>query len=171
MQAVARRAGLSTGLAYHHFGSKGGLVAAVLEDFYDRLDDHAMGRRLEGAWHERERERVRLATAFYLKDPLSRVLLGRLHRAPEVVAVEEDRFRRQVEMGETFGEIESVKAVADLNAPLAGTIVESNAAIEEHLEILSRDPWNEGWMIRIQPRSKSIDHLMDAAAYEEHLAK
>ncbi len=99
MQAVARRAGVSVGLAYHHFGSKGGLVAAVLEDFYDRLDDVAMGRRLPGRWHEREHERVRLAAAFYLKDPLSTTLLGRLHRAPEVVAVEEERFRRQVAMG------------------------------------------------------------------------
>ncbi len=99
MQAVARRAGVSVGLAYHHFGSKGGLVAAVLDAFYDRLDECAMGRRLEGSWPERERERVRLAAAFYLEDPLSPVLLGRLHRSPEVVGVEETRFRRQVAMG------------------------------------------------------------------------
>ena len=99
MQAVARRAGVSVGLAYHHFGSKGGLIAAVLEDFYDRLDDTAMGRRLEGPWPERERLRIRLAADFFLKDPLSAVLLGRLHRSPEVVAVEEERFRRQVALG------------------------------------------------------------------------
>jgi len=75
---------------------------------------------------------------------------------------------RSLEAGETFGEIESVKAVADLNAPVAGTVVEANIAIEEHLEILSKDPWNQGWLIRVQPRSRSLDapELMDAAAYE-----
>ena len=79
---------------------------------------------------------------------------------------------RSLEVGETFGEIESVKAVADLNAPIAGTVLEVNVAIEEHLEILSRDPWTEGWMVRLQPRSKSLEgeHLLDARAYEELLA-
>lgn len=75
---------------------------------------------------------------------------------------------RSLETGETFGEIESVKAVADLNAPIAGTVSEINVNIEEHLEILSRDPWNQGWLVKLQPRSKSLDapELMDAAAYE-----
>ena len=99
MQGVADRAGVSVGLAYHHFGSKGGLIAAILSDFYDRLDEVAMARRIEGPWAERERERIRLSVEFHLKEALSTVLLGRVHRAPEVVAVEADRFRRQVEMG------------------------------------------------------------------------
>ena len=79
---------------------------------------------------------------------------------------------RALELGETFGEIESVKAVADLNTPVAGTVLEVNVAIEEHLEILSRDPFNEGWMVRLQPKSKVLDgkNLIDAAAYEELLA-
>ena len=79
---------------------------------------------------------------------------------------------RSLENGETFGEIESVKAVADLNAPVACTVIEANVAIEEHLEILSRDPFAEGWMIKVQPKSKGFEglDLMDAAAYEEHLA-
>ena len=49
-----------------------------------------------------------------------------------------------LEAGETFGEIESVKAVADLNAPVAGEVRRGQHAIEEHLEILSKDPWNAG---------------------------
>jgi glycine cleavage system H protein len=79
---------------------------------------------------------------------------------------------RTLEAGETFGEIESVKAVADLNAPVAGTVVEVNVGIEEHLEILSRDPWNQGWIMRIQPRTRSLDSpdLMNAAAYEAFIA-
>jgi glycine cleavage system H protein len=77
---------------------------------------------------------------------------------------------RIVEAGETFGEIESVKAVADLSSPIAGTVIENNPAIEDHLEILSEDPWKKGWMIRIKPVSKSLDGLMDAAAYDEFVA-
>jgi len=75
---------------------------------------------------------------------------------------------RALEAGETFGEIESVKAVADLNAPVAGTVSEINVNVEEHLEVLSRDPWNAGWLIKLQPRTKALDapELLDAAAYE-----
>ena len=76
---------------------------------------------------------------------------------------------RTLDAGETFGEIESVKAVADLNTPVAGTVAEVNMAIEEHLEILSRDPFNEGWMLKITPTSKTLEgaQFLDAAAYEE----
>ena len=79
---------------------------------------------------------------------------------------------RSLEAGETFGEIESVKAVSDLNAPLAGIVSSINVQIEEHLEILSRDPWSAGWLIKMQPRSKVFegDELMDAAAYEAFIA-
>ncbi|MEY4773659.1 MAG: Glycine cleavage system protein [Planctomycetota bacterium] len=76
---------------------------------------------------------------------------------------------RAVEAGQTFGEIESVKAVSDLNAPVTGEVADVNAAIEDHLEVLSKDPWGAGWMIKIKPGAKSLDHLMDAAAYEAFL--
>jgi glycine cleavage system H protein len=75
---------------------------------------------------------------------------------------------RALEAGETFGEIESVKAVADLNTPVAGTVSEINVNVEEHLEVLSRDPWNAGWLVKLTPKTRSLDapELMDAAAYE-----
>ena len=78
---------------------------------------------------------------------------------------------RNLEQGETFGEIESVKAVADLNTPIAGEVVEVNAEIEEHLEILCQDPWRKGWLVRIKPTSKSLAHLLDAADYEKIVAR
>lgn len=77
---------------------------------------------------------------------------------------------RQVDAGETFGEIESVKAVSDLLSPVAGEIVEVNPTVEEHLEAMAKDPWGKGWMIRIKPASTDLSHLMDAAAYEEHIS-
>ena len=78
---------------------------------------------------------------------------------------------RTVDAGETFGEIESVKAVADLNSPIAGEVLEVNPAIEDHLEILSKDPWDEGWMIRLKPNSKTLTGLLTAEEYEARLAK
>lgn len=79
---------------------------------------------------------------------------------------------RKVDAGQTFGEIESVKAVSDLNCPVDGEVVAVNSEIEDHLEILSRDPWNEGWMIRVRPSSK-IDEseMMDAAGYNAFVAE
>jgi glycine cleavage system H protein len=77
---------------------------------------------------------------------------------------------RALVAGETFGEIESVKAVSDLNAPVSGEVLEVNTNIEEHLEILSKDPWNAGWMVRVKPTTKNLDGLLDAAAYEKLVA-
>ena len=77
---------------------------------------------------------------------------------------------RTLDAGETFGEIESVKAVSDLNTPVAGEVVEVNSAIEEHLEILATDPWNKGWLIRIKPANKSLDGLLSAEDYEKVVA-
>lgn len=78
---------------------------------------------------------------------------------------------RKLQAGETFGEIESVKAVADLNTPVAGEVVEVNNAIEEHLEILSGDPWEQGWLIKVKLSEKDLNGLMDAAAYEAFLTE
>ena len=78
---------------------------------------------------------------------------------------------RQLEVGETFGEIESVKAVADLNSPVAGEVVEVNGEIEDHLELLAKDPWEKGWLIRIRPNAKSLTHLLDADGYEKVVAR
>lgn len=77
---------------------------------------------------------------------------------------------RALTAGETFGEIESVKAVSDLNAPVSGEVLEVNTNIEEHLEILSKDPWNAGWMVRVKPNNKSLEGLLDAASYEKLVA-
>jgi len=75
---------------------------------------------------------------------------------------------RVLDTGETFGEIESVKAVADLNTPVAGTIKEINPAIEDHLEILAKDPFNAGWMVRISPKDAAFDEseMIDGPAYD-----
>ena len=74
---------------------------------------------------------------------------------------------REIDQGETFGEIESVKAVSDLKAPVGGEIVEVNSDMMESLETLAEDPWKKGWLIKIKPTDASMDHLLDAEAYEK----
>jgi len=74
---------------------------------------------------------------------------------------------RRVKAGESFGEIESVKAVSDLYSPVSGEIVEVNSALPNALEKLGQDPYNAGWLIRIRPDdSREFDALLDRAAYD-----
>jgi glycine cleavage system H protein len=68
--------------------------------------------------------------------------------------------------GATFGVVESVKAASDLYAPVAGTIVAVNSALEGAPETVNRSPFGEGWMIRLKPADAAAGaNLLDAAAY------
>jgi glycine cleavage system H protein len=71
--------------------------------------------------------------------------------------------------GTSFGEIESVKAVSDLNAPLDGEVVEVNDELADNLADVAADPYGKGWMVKIK-FSGTTDSMMDAAAYEAHVA-
>jgi glycine cleavage system H protein len=71
---------------------------------------------------------------------------------------------------EPFGSIEAVKAAADLYMPLTGEIVEVNDALPDTPETINKDPYGEGWMIKIKiDSSEEYNALMDAAAYEQHI--
>ena len=101
MQAVAKRAQVSVGLAYHHFGSKAGLIAAVVEAFYNRLDEEIFNdacRPLE-SWSERERWRIASYIAFHYDHPFAPLVIGALSRAPEVLDVERAFTNRQLAGG------------------------------------------------------------------------
>lgn len=74
---------------------------------------------------------------------------------------------RKVKAGESIGEIESVKAVSDLYAPVSGEIVEVNSTLPDHLDSLGRDPFGAGWIVKIRPDNPAdLDALLDRAAYE-----
>ncbi len=74
---------------------------------------------------------------------------------------------RKLKAGESFGEIESVKAVSDLYAPVSGEVVEVNAALPNALETLGKDPYESGWIIRIRPDDPAeIEALLDRSAYD-----
>ena len=71
---------------------------------------------------------------------------------------------------EPFGSIEAVKAAADLYMPIAGEIVGVNDALPDSPETINKDPYGEGWMVKIKIENTSeYDALMDAAAYQEHI--
>jgi len=74
-----------------------------------------------------------------------------------------------VTAGKAFGTIESVKTLSDLYAPVSGTVVAINDALESSPELVNEDPWGQGWMIRIKPNDSVPATLMDKAAYESHV--
>jgi glycine cleavage system H protein len=78
----------------------------------------------------------------------------------------------KVAAGKSFGEIESVKAVADLYAPLDGEVVEVNPAVTADVQALARDPYNEGWLLKVKVAdpAAATAGLLDHAAYEKSLA-
>jgi glycine cleavage system H protein len=72
----------------------------------------------------------------------------------------------------TFGVVESVKAVSDLFAPVAGEVVEANAALAATPEVVNGDPYGAGWMLRIRLADPAqVDALLDPAAYEALIAE
>jgi glycine cleavage system H protein len=74
----------------------------------------------------------------------------------------------EVNAGQEFGEIESVKAVSDLYAPVSGEIIEVNSSLPDNLETLNQSAYVEGWMIKIRMRDESeLSKLMDFAAYQK----
>jgi glycine cleavage system H protein len=70
--------------------------------------------------------------------------------------------------GETFGVVESVKAASDLYAPVAGTVVETNSALESAPETVNKAPYDGGWMLKLKLANPAdASALLDAAAYEK----
>ena len=101
MAAVAKRAGVSVGLAYHHFGSKTGLIAAVVDRFYGPVRDIALGDAipLDQEWRERERSRTAALTEYFYDHPLAPLIAGRLAREPEVLDIERAHMDALLDLG------------------------------------------------------------------------
>ena len=85
----------------------------------------------------------------------------------DIVFVELPEPGRVLAQFATFGVVESVKAVSDLFAPVAGEVLEGNASLLATPEVVNSDPYGTGWMLRIRLSDRSqLEHLLDAAAYE-----
>lgn len=90
----------------------------------------------------------------------------------DLVYIELPEVGRQVGAGESFGEIESVKAVSDLYAPVGGEVVAVNEKLPDNLEVLGDDPYEAGWMVKIVLADEGeLGRLMDHAAYQKQCAE
>lgn len=86
----------------------------------------------------------------------------------DITYVQVPKVGTSLKAGETFGVVESVKAASDLYAPIAGTVVAVNGALDSAPETVNRSPYGEGWMLRVQPADAgAMSELLDAGAYEK----
>ncbi|MFI0446683.1 TetR/AcrR family transcriptional regulator [Actinomadura sp. 6N118] len=98
--AVARRAGVSVGLPYRYFGTRSGLLSAVVSGFYDRLDEAVVNKEFDGdSWYEREEARVYAWVEHLYDDPLAPVVLGRVGGDAETASTERQRLHTAIELG------------------------------------------------------------------------
>ncbi len=86
----------------------------------------------------------------------------------DIVYVELPEVGKKTKQADSFGTIEAVKAVSDLFAPLSGEIIEINHTLSDQPEVINKDPYGEGWLVKIKVSNKSeISKLLDKSKYEE----
>jgi glycine cleavage system H protein len=113
----------------------------------------------EHDWARVEGGEATFGITWYAQDALGEVVF---YEPPEVGST--------VSKDQAYAEVESVKAVSDVYAPLSGEIVAVNDAVAERPELINEDPYGEGWLVRIQLFDPSeTDGLLDAAAYRQLL--
>lgn len=95
------------------------------------------------------------------------------HELGDVVFAELPEVGRALSKGESFGTVESVKAVSDVYAPVSGEVIEINEALLDAPEALNSDPYGEGWMMKLRASDLEADKsdLLDAAAYDQYTAE
>ena len=115
----------------------------------------------EHEWAKKEGERIRVGITAFAQSELG-----------DVVFVELPKAGAKVSQRQSFGVVESVKAVSDLFAPISGEVVEVNAALAKAPETVNQDPYGQGWMIVIKPSNAAEwDQLLTSAQYEELIAQ
>jgi len=126
------------------------------ESYPDDLKYHP-----EHDWARIEGDEATLGITWFAQDALGELV----HYEPPAVGA-------AVAKDESYGEVESVKAVSELVSPLSGEVLEVNEKTVDEPETVNEDPYGEGWLIRIRMSDPSeADSLMDAAAYRAHVAE
>ena len=114
----------------------------------------------EHDWARIDGDQATFGITWYAQDSLGEVVFFEL---PEVGA--------QVSTDESYTEVESVKAVSDVIAPLSGEIVAVNELLREKPETINEDPYGEGWLVKVKLSDPTqAESLMDATSYEAQLA-
>jgi glycine cleavage system H protein len=113
----------------------------------------------EHEWARVEDDLVRVGITAYAVEQLGDVTLVDMPTPGE-----------DVQAHERFGDIESVKTVSELFAPVSGEVVEINTALESSPELVNEGPYDQGWLIKIRPSDRrELAELMDAPGYEDYL--
>jgi glycine cleavage system H protein len=115
----------------------------------------------EHEWAKQEGNRVRVGITAFAQEQLG-----------DVVFVELPKVGARVRAHQTFGVVESVKAVSDLFAPVSGEVVEANAELAQKPEIVNQEPYGRGWMLVVTAAdAKEWEQLLTAAQYEQFIAE
>ena len=126
------------------------------ESYPDNLRYHA-----EHDWARIDGEEATIGITWFAQDSLG-----------ELVHFEPPEVGATVSQGAACGEVESVKAVSDVIAPLSGEVLEVNQQAVDEPEVVNEDPYGAGWLLRIRPSDAAeADALMDAEAYRAHVAE
>jgi glycine cleavage system H protein len=128
---------------------------AAAESYPDDLKYHQ-----DHDWARLEGDEAVLGITWYAADSLG-----------ELVHFEPPEVGATISKDQSYGEVESVKAVSDVIAPLSGEVLEVNSAVVDAPETVNEDPYGNGWLIRIRLSDASeVDALLDVAAYKQVLA-
>ncbi|HXV35077.1 MAG TPA: glycine cleavage system protein GcvH [Gaiellaceae bacterium] len=129
---------------------------AAEESYPDDLRYHP-----EHDWARVEGDTATLGITWYAQDALG-----------EVVHYEPPEEGSSVAQGESYGEVESVKAVSEVVSPLSGEVLEVNAKVVAEPETINEDPYGEGWLVRIRLSDPTeVDALLDVEAYRAVVAE
>ena len=129
---------------------------AAAETYPDDLKYHA-----EHDWARVDGDEATLGITWFAQDALG-----------ELVHFEPPEEGSQVTKDSSYGEVESVKAVSEVIAPLSGEVVEVNRRVVDEPEIVNDDPYGDGWLVRIRlTDSGEADSLLDVEAYKQLLAE
>jgi glycine cleavage system H protein len=113
----------------------------------------------EHDWVKVDGDEAVFGITWFAQDALGEIVYADLPSAGE-----------SVEAGSTYGELESVKAVSEIYAPLGGEVVDVNARLEDEPQLVNEDCYGEGWLIRVRMSAPDeLDGLMDADAYRAFL--
>ena len=88
----------------------------------------------------------------------------------DITLVDLPKVGEKVEVGKSFGTVESVKTLSDLFAPISGVVVAVNEALTNQPELVNEGTYDTGWMIVITPSDAAFDALLDAPAYDKHVS-
>jgi glycine cleavage system H protein len=129
---------------------------AAAESYHEGLKYHP-----EHDWAKLDGDTATIGITWYAQDALGEIV----HFEPPVEG-------SSVAKDESYGEVESVKAVSDLVSPLSGEVTEVNQAVVDEPEKINEDPYGDGWLIKVRLSDPSeVDGLLDVPAYKELLSE